>query len=301
MTLSQRVESEPLVPKDKAPQRLAYYHELSPWQQDNHYIKSGYIKETRSYRKCAESLLYLHNETVNVYSHLIPGTLVLTAVSLYLHYASEYKDHAFWETCNFYLFGIAATTCLLLSLTFHCIKCHSKEVDKFGNQCDYFGIVVMITCLLILIINFAFYDVRGARDFFITIFVILGSICGVLTLHPKFRSNVYRPLRASMFITFGLSGVLPVLFSMYKFGFEKTSERCSFHWLLLEGIFYITGAVLYAVRIPERFGEVSEVYNRFDIFGASHQIFHFFVVIAAYCHWKALVGSYIYLHEVILR
>ncbi|KAG2731862.1 hypothetical protein G9P44_005449 [Scheffersomyces stipitis] len=33
-------------------------------------------KETSSYRECVQSLTYFHNKTVNIYSHLIPSSLV---------------------------------------------------------------------------------------------------------------------------------------------------------------------------------------------------------------------------------
>lgn len=90
------------------------------------------------------------------------------------------------------------------------------------------------------------------------------------------------------------------------FGYDAAVERASAQWLVLEGVFYISGAVLYAMRVPERFAHadgpalLQPVAGRFDLFGHSHQIFHVFVVIAAWCHWTALVGCYRYLHTSIL-
>ncbi len=40
---------------------------------------------------------------------------------------------------------------------------------------------------------------------------------------------------------------------------------------------YVGGAIIYAMRIPERFWP-----GRFDIFGASHQIWHVFVFTATF-------------------
>lgn len=50
---------------------------------------------------------------------------------------------------------------------------------------------------------------------------------------------------------------------------------------------------LSAERIPERLWP-----GRFDILGASHQIFHFCVVAAALCHYKGLLESVRYVHGV---
>ena len=58
----------------KAKQALTVaWSELPSWQQDNQYILSGYRPQSNSFKRSFKSLAYLHNETVNVYSHLIPA------------------------------------------------------------------------------------------------------------------------------------------------------------------------------------------------------------------------------------
>ena len=59
-------------------------------------------------------------------------------------------------------------------------------------------------------------------------------------------------------------------------------ERMGVRWLIFEGLLYIAGAGIYAARVPERFAP-----GRFDLLGASHQLFHCLVVAAAGSH---LVG-----------
>lgn len=301
--------------------RLHFYHELDEWQQDNHYIKSGYVKETGTFSGCFESLTYLHNESINIYSHLIPSLFVLVSIAYYINFQlTIYPNYlGIWEKLNFLQFGLAATACMFMSSTFHCIKSHSQKICKIGNQLDYFGIIILITCSLISVMLFAFYDEPFWKYFYIIIFLILGSICTVLTLNPKFATPTYRPFRSLMFIIFGLSGLLPVITAVKLFGYEIAVQRSAAQWLVLEGVFYIFGAVLYAMRIPERFTHVEEklqaeqdereenhglfekkLAGTFDIFGHSHQIFHVMVVVAAYCHWRSLVGCYDYLHQEIL-
>lgn len=291
--------------------RLHYYHELDEWQQDNHFIRSGYVKQTDSYKECLNSLTYLHNESVNIYSHLLPSSISFWAVLFYINYIlPQYSNYlGTWEKLNFLQFGAAATFCMFMSSTFHCLKSHSHKVCKFGNQLDYFGIIILITCSLNSIVFFAYYDYPILRNVFVGLSVFFGSICTILTLDPKFASVDYRPFRSFMFILFGLSGVLPISTGIYLFGVETTNERCGFYWVLAEGIGYIFGAVLYAARIPERFTykhqedhelETNPHSGMFDIFGHSHQIFHVMVVLSAFCHWKALVQTYHYLHLQIL-
>lgn len=286
--------------------RLSYYHQLDPWQQDNHFIRSGYVKQTDSYKTSVKSLFYIHNETGNIYSHLLPSLVAIGVLVSYIKYQLPKKQPLeVWEWANFLQFGVAVTFCLAMSSIFHCLKSHSHKISKFGNQLDYFGIIILITCSLNSIVLFAYHDL-WYKFGFCGVFVVLGAICTFFTLDPKFLSNVYRPIRSTMFILFGLSGVLPILVSLKQDGYVVTNEKAGMNWLILEGVFYITGAVLYAMRVPERFTHVEQdeasllnnpLAGRFDIWGHSHQIFHVFVVIAAYCHWKALVQCYIYMHH----
>lgn len=299
------------VPIDETYTRLYYYHELDEWQQDNHFIKSAYVKETNSYLDCFKSLTYLHNETVNIYSHLVPAIFGAIFVMYFVNWKlNEYDNYlGFWERANFLMFGGAASFCMFLSALFHSLKSHSLKVCKFGNQCDYFGIIILITCSLISIMLFAFHDVPYWRNGFIGLFLLLGGICSKVTFDKKFSTPLYRPFRSMMFILFGLSGALPVIAAVKLFGYHDAVERSNAAWLVLEGIFYITGACLYAMRLPERLTHKEEhldilnkpIIGRFDVFGNSHQIFHVMVVIAAYCHWRALEGCYHYLHVRVLN
>jgi adiponectin receptor len=48
------------------------------------------------------------------------------------------------------------------------------------------------------------------------------------------------------------------------------------------GFMYLAGAIIYATKFPERYFP-----KTFDIYGASHQIFHMLVLFAAQTHFKA--------------
>lgn len=51
----------------------------------------------------------------------------------------------------------------------------------------------------------------------------------------------------------GLSGIIPTLHYVISEGFLKAATIGQIGWLLLMASLYITGAALYAARIPERF------------------------------------------------
>lgn len=121
------------------------WHEIAPWQQDNQYIHSGYRPASNSYLKSASSLGYLHNETVNIYTHLIGALLAIVSIFPLYHqlqprYSLAGKDDVLVFSCFF--FGAAA--CLGVSATYHTISNHSEIVQSFGNKLDYLGIVFLI-------------------------------------------------------------------------------------------------------------------------------------------------------------
>lgn len=84
---------------------------------------------------------------------------------------------------------------------------------------------------------------------------------------------------------------MPVLHGLKIYGHTALNERMGLDWALLEGVLYIGGAAIYALRIPEKWSP-----GRFDLYGSSHQIFHFLVVAAAASHLVGMVRAFDYLH-----
>ncbi|OXB53136.1 hypothetical protein ASZ78_007225, partial [Callipepla squamata] len=97
-----------------------------------------------------------------------------------------------------------------------------------------------------------------------------------LTL-PRF---LYLP---GVFLGLGLSGVIPTLHFVISEGLLKAATMGQIGWLALMACLYITGAALYAARIPERFFP-----GKCDIWFHSHQLFHVFVVAGAFVHFHGV-------------
>ncbi|KAL2028412.1 hypothetical protein VTO58DRAFT_109442 [Aureobasidium pullulans] len=95
-----------------------------------------------------------------------------------------------------------------------------------------------------------------------------------------------------MFVAMGLSAVIPVLHGISLFGVEQLQRQMGLSWLILQGVLYVSGAAIYAARVPERLKPGS-----FDIWGSSHQIFHVLVLLAAASHFIGLVKSFDYEHS----
>lgn len=121
------------------------WDELPAWRQDNHYILSGYRATSNSYWRSFLSLGYLHNESVNIWSHLL-GAIGFTAGGIFLYcvVAPRYNSASEADQLVWACFFAGAFLCLGMSATYHAICNHSPEVAKWGNKLDYSGIVFLI-------------------------------------------------------------------------------------------------------------------------------------------------------------
>ena len=134
------------------------WSELPSWQQDNQYILSGYRPQSNSFKRSFKSLTYLHNETVNVYSHLIPAFgFTILALVLYLVVTPRYETIEKADIYAFACFFAGEAICLGMSATYHLISNHSPLIARFGNKLDYVGIVAAITGSFIPSIYYGFY------------------------------------------------------------------------------------------------------------------------------------------------
>ena len=67
-------------------------------------------------------------------------------------------------------------------------------------------------------------------------------------------------------------------------------------WFVLEAVFYISGAVIYTIKCPEKAWP-----GRFDIVGSSHQIFHVMVLLGAFFHFIGIINAFEYNHNPVTR
>ena len=119
------------------------WNDLPAWLQDNQHIHSGYRPASNSYRKSLASLTHLHNESVNIYTHLVGANLALLA-GVYAHHSlrPRYERATQRDVLVFLCFFGGAVACLGMSATYHTISNHSERVARMGNRLDYLGYVM---------------------------------------------------------------------------------------------------------------------------------------------------------------
>ncbi|KAI2614437.1 HlyIII-domain-containing protein [Hypoxylon fragiforme] len=273
---------------------LVLWDDLPTWRRDNHFIVSGYRPDSNSYRRSLASLFYVHNEFVNIWTHLL-GALTFPIVGAWLYHviAPRYASANANDILVFSCFFAGAVLCLSMSAMFHAISNHSEEVSKWGNKLDYSGIVFLIVGSFVPALYYGLFCAPNLTTIYLYGISFLGLGCGVVSWVEQFRTPRWRPYRAAMFVGLGVSGIVPVCHGLSIYGYEILEQRMGLNWVLFQGFLYILGAFLYAVRWPER-----SFPKTFDIWGSSHQIFHVLILFAAGCHLVGMSKAFDYHHTV---
>ncbi|ESW26848.1 hypothetical protein PHAVU_003G153200 [Phaseolus vulgaris] len=177
-----------------------------------------------------------------------------------------------------FVFLAGGMGCLACSSLSHLLACHSKDFNLFFWRLDYAGISLMIVGSFFAPIYYVFFCNPYARLFYLGAISLLGVLAIITLLAPSLSTPRFRPLRATLFLSMGFSGVIPAAHAVVLH-WGQPHIFVALGYELVMAILYATGAGFYVTRIPERWKP-----GAFDIAGHSHQIFHVFVVLGALAH-----------------
>ena len=255
------------------------FEEVPSWISDNEFILSRHRPELNSFKECFRSIFGLHSETGNIWTHLL-GLLsfVIIAIVFYIKPFCDQcrSDILILDKFIFIFFFLGAITCLSFSMMFHTVLCHSESVHKIFNKLDYAGISILTIGSFIPWIYYGFYCDFILKVVYISAISVLAVGTIFVSMVDKFATAAYRPVRATMFVCLGLFGVVPFSHFILLHGWEEAKNLAGVDGVVIVAGLYIFGAVLYGIRVPERF-----MPGRFDLWFQSHQIFHALVVAAA--------------------
>ncbi|KAI8098179.1 hemolysin-III related-domain-containing protein [Gilbertella persicaria] len=261
--------------------RLLLIEELPKDRQENQYVLSGY-RFYRSTKECLKSLFKLHNETMNIWSHLL-GFFFFMYLSVHV-FQRKFPDASNQDLLVFMAFCLASLTCLLCSSIYHTFICHSAyHVKSFTATLDYIGITFLITASISIVVHFGFYCDPIPRNRYMIFSCLIGSIGVILPFFRFFDTRRYRPLRIGLFVAMAFSSVVPLLHMTTVKG--TTNTAVFLKPALLGAVMYICGVTVYGKRFPEKFFP-----GKFDAAGmTSHAIWHVFVCLGIFFHY---IGSF---------
>ncbi|OAL42537.1 HlyIII-domain-containing protein [Pyrenochaeta sp. DS3sAY3a] len=288
-------DSKPLRKNPRTLKRasLCTIHEVESWQLENQYLIGHYRTASNSYRSSLASLCYLHNQTSNVYTHLVgTGLFLAWALHTYNDMLQRYPTSEFYDFLVFGVFFACALSCFGFSALFHLFMNHSAKVNQIWLLFDLYGVFALIIATIFSGTYYAFYCERFWWKTYSSGIIAITFACALFCSKPQFRHPKWRNVRAVLFISIGFYGVLPMTHLAEKWGRPKANEIIAWNLMFWEGLSYGFGAAVYAFRIPERWQP-----GRFDIWGASHQIFHVCAVLGAALHYQGLIKGFDYSHS----
>lgn len=265
-------------------EKLYYtFHELPDHMKDNDFIITGY-RAYYSAKQCFSSIFRVHNETMNIWTHLL-GSFLHCAMLL-ISFNLVPLNTPFFDKIIFVIFLCSATQCLLCSSAFHTFCAHKqyRTYQKFQIM-DYCGISCLICGSFLTYLHYGFYFHPIWRIIYYSVIGVLWIFGFVLPWFPFFRSLKFRIWRAVYYVLMGVCLFVLCCHAMIVNKALTFVGRIGWTNLVLELTFYLTGATIYATRYPERLFP-----GKLDIFFHSHQIWHVFILIASIFHIRGTLN-----------
>lgn len=265
--------------------KLLSSEEIPEWCQDNEYIIKGYRKCEMGYIYYLKSIFQLHNETFNIWTHLL-GALLFIGLTIYTfgyHIVSNY-----WG--DFIAIGVFLFTvifCFSTSFIMHCLYPMSEETCNCLLKADYFGISLLILGSYGPFIYYAFYCQENIQWIYYIIVNILGLITIILSCLPKFHLPKYRGYRALSFSLFISSVICPIIHRISLSPNNQDDFAIELEYYVLSLFFYLIGGFFFIRQYPE-----NNCQNNCTIHLSSHKIFHLFTVFGAMVTYIGIIKTH---------
>lgn len=266
---------------------LYTFAEIPHWQKYNPYIRSGY-RAFYTAGMCLKSMLGWHNETINVYSHFITFIIfVVFTVLLYTTVLSKAISAPSMASAKlmYGIFCFGSMLCTLNSSIYHLCNCHSHQrVMTAMGRLDFVGITVLIVASFLPPLYVMFHCYTTLRIVYIATILVLGSVAIIGPWTNVFHEHV--GLRVATFLGLAFSGIVPAVHSAFLMPLT-TATFSVIKGVVLMVLLYCGGVVFYVTQFPE-----NKFPGHFDFWLSSHQIWHFFVSMAALVHYFNCVSMY---------
>eukprot|EP01013_Petalomonas_cantuscygni_P016384 TRINITY_DN33380_c0_g1_i1.p1 TRINITY_DN33380_c0_g1~~TRINITY_DN33380_c0_g1_i1.p1 ORF type:complete len:405 (-),score=14.71 TRINITY_DN33380_c0_g1_i1:231-1445(-) len=175
---------------------------------------------------------------------------------------------------------VGSIICLTFSAAFHGFYCTGVSKYRLLSRLDYSGISVILLTSFLAPYYISFHCFPSICTLYLGVLVVTGTVLIVLPWTAWFASPKAAKVRSSIYAVASAQAALPLFHSLYLW--LPGTPRLQLYFLL-ELAMYAVGALFYVTRWPER-----QWPGRFDIAGASHQIFHVFVAAAIAIHMHTL-------------
>ncbi|KAL7409154.1 hemolysin-III related-domain-containing protein [Mrakia frigida] len=274
---------------------LIEFVDLPGMWQNNEFIVGGYrFIPIEDWPKLVRSLFAVHNETVNIHSHLGSSVLVLLSIPYFIYSTpfTSVTPPATFDTVVLLFFLLAAFKCLFCSATWHLFAgCATKRYFLTFACVDYLGISWLIAASVNSVVYFGFYQHPTPMAVYGALNLMVGVTGSILPFQRWFNQRHNKHLRILFFLGMAFSALAPIAHMMLLNSLPRTLMFLRPLAPSLSSYFF--GLWFYANHYPEsRWPGVSLTIFSLSLFAASHNIWHAAIVAAIAFHFRGVMELY---------
>lgn len=250
-------------------------------------ILFGYRHPQSSATACILSLFQMTNETLNIWTHLLPFWFFVWRFVTALSVIDVKNDSYSWP-----LLVYMSTSCVypLASSCAHTFSSMSKNARHICYFLDYGAVNLFSLGSAIAYCAYSFPDTlvcTSFRDYYMTLAVLNTIISTGLSCYSRFlelhKPGLCKMLRVLAFAYPYTWDSLPIFYRVFLFpGESPQNEITSSHQKHMAMTLLAT--FFYSAHLPERLAP-----GFFDYIGHSHQLFHVCVILATHMQMEAIL------------
>ncbi len=259
------------------------------------YIFHGFRSIHQPWGYYWKSLLHKHNESINVWSHLI-GIFYIS--HLFFYY---YQRLNFFENPHSWPFAVSLCTASIMficSAFAHLLHSKSKSIHMTCFLIDFIGVSLhgFGSGFLHIYYSAPQWYYEQIQYHYVSILLILGIFACFLNCFAQYYYHrPYPPMkRVCQFFPCGILWVYattPLFIRLYSSNiFSNPALLCHLGQLIL----FIIGGILFGLDIPQRFWP-----GRLDFIGQGHHLFHLCIYFITICQMHGVYWDYEEFHEII--
>uniref|UniRef100_A0A8C0SB87 Progestin and adipoQ receptor family member 5 n=1 Tax=Canis lupus familiaris TaxID=9615 RepID=A0A8C0SB87_CANLF len=250
-------------------------------------ILFGYRHPQSSATACVLSLFQMTNETLNIWTHLLPFWFFVWRFVTALYVTDIQNDSYSWP-----LFVYMGTSCVypLASSCAHTFSSMSRNARHICYFLDYGAVNLFSLGSAIAYSAYSIPDVMvdtTFHDYYVTLAVLNTIVSTGLSCYSRFleiqKPGLCKVLRVLAFAYPYTWDSLPIFYRLFLVpGESAQNEAVLYHQK--HTAMTLLASFLYSAHLPERLAP-----GRFDYIGHSHQLFHVCVILATYMQMEAIL------------
>ena len=257
------------------------------------YILSGYRRTHQSWKYYLSSIFHIHNETFNIWTHLIGAVIVGFQIVVYYRIYETAQSELRWTVLGY---GFCVISALTFSSIAHLIHSKSRHINYTVFLIDYLGVCFWVYGTGIMTV----FGISEAsiypyvKDYYLKwqCFCTLINYVNICAAKLWYAHDLGNPRRTIMVVG-GIGGQftmnsIPFSWRYYTCMIDQNCHISSLNHVTYVILMFFIVALLFMLRQPEKTWP-----GKFDIIGGSHQLFHIAVIFAQTVELSALYTDFL--------